>query len=114
PEDAVLVEGQSLAQRQAAQPDVVRLRAGEVLPGRAELLGGHRPAVDLHAAAGDDRALGVAADQHPLHLGEGGEGGEHLDGSSGGGEQVEVTDAGTAAPVGPGDLDALDGGDAAQ
>src|SRR5258708_28554470 len=65
--DAVFVERQTQAQRHAAQADVVRLRPGEVLPRRSELRRRDGPAVHLQPVD-DDRALGVAAQQHVLDL----------------------------------------------
>src|ERR1700730_18856396 len=76
-EHPVLVQGEPGAQGEAAQPDVVALRAGEVLPRGAELLGSDGTAVDLEATAGVHRALGVTAEQHPLDRRECGELGAH-------------------------------------
>src|ERR1700716_3780815 len=110
-EDAVLVQGQTLAQGETAKPDVVSLRPGEVLPCGAELGARDRPAVDLEPADRGDRALGVTAQQDSLHLRQRGEGGENCDRVGGGGEQVEVADGRPSAPVGAGDLSALDARD---
>ena len=62
-EHAVLVDLQSAVLGQAAQHDVVLLRAGEVLQGRAERLGRHRAQVDLHAGCQPQRHLRLAAGQ---------------------------------------------------
>ena len=48
-EDAVFVDLQPPRLGPAAEHDVVLLRAGEVLQGRAERLGRHGPQIDLHA-----------------------------------------------------------------
>ena len=63
-EDAVLVDLQPAVLGQAAQHDVVLLRAGEVLQGRPERLGRHDAQIDLQAAGQPDRHLRVAAEQH--------------------------------------------------
>src|SRR5581483_4885147 len=89
------------------------LRAGEVLPGGTELLGRDGAAVDLHAVD-DDAALGVAAQQDALDLGQRGEADQRVARRGGGDEQVEVADRVTPAAERPGDLGALRGGQRTQ
>ena len=71
-EQAVLVELVALLDGQFAKPDVVLLRAGEVLQGGTERLGRQDPQIDLDLAAfrtGDqDRALGIARCPHAADL----------------------------------------------
>ena len=71
-EQAVLVQLPAALERAIAQRDVVRLRAGEVLQGRAALIGRDDAKVGLEAAAQQHAGLGAAIGEHALdHAGSG-------------------------------------------
>ena len=67
-ENAVLVDLQPLGLREAAQLDVVVLRAGEVLKGGAEALRRHNSQVNLKPLSRADAALRAARRQHLRHV----------------------------------------------
>ena len=98
---------QAHAERTSAQPDVVCLRAGEVLQCRAELLRRDRAAVDLESVARVDRAFRVASQQDSFHGRECGEGDEDMRRVTGGDDEVQIADGVAAAAKRAGDLDLL-------
>ena len=53
----------------AAEFGVVFFRSGEILQGRAEIVGGDDAQIDLQSAGGEDAGLGLTLAEHALRRG---------------------------------------------
>ena len=91
-EQPVLVELQPGADRHLADPDVVRLRAGEVDHRGAPHLLGNDAEVDLQSVVGQDRRLRVAVGDHPRRRGQPDERVHDRRGAVARDEEVDVAD----------------------
>ena len=94
--------------------DVVRLRAGEVHPGRAEALVAHRTHVDLQAVAQHQAGLGCAMRQHLAHVLVADDAIHHLAVRLHRDQQIEIADGVAQAPQAAGRLGSQDARYAAQ
>ena len=112
PEDAVLGDLEALLDGHLPDPDVVLLRAREVLERRAEGRRLHHAQVHLDALAVPHRGLGRAPLEDLRHLGQPHEGVHHARGIGRGHEDVEVAHGLLAAAHRAGGLDPLDPADA--
>src|SRR5262249_13587026 len=85
-------DGQAEVARPSSQPDVVRLRPGEVVEGRGVVLVGEDAQVHLESVLHADRALALALPEHLPDPGLPGEDGQDRLGDGGRGDDVHIGD----------------------
>ncbi len=107
-EHAVLVDLEAAGVRDAAQPDVVRLAAGEIIQRRAEALLGHDAHVHLQPVAQYDRGARRPGRERRRGFVEPAEGGIDAGAGRRADDDVQVADRLAAAAETAGDFDAGD------